>query len=311
MNSPNPESRIPTPGLFGLLNIHKPIGVTSRDVVNVVQRMVRPAKTGHAGTLDPLAEGVLVVCIGPATRLIEYVQRMPKRYRGEFLLGRESPTEDIEGPVTELVDPPIPTRDQLTAAASTMLGTIEQLPPQYSALKVGGVRAYDAARRGESVDLAPRPIEIYELTIVEYDYPRLILEVRCGSGTYIRSLGRDLAAKLGTAAVMSALVRTEIGPFTLATATKLDNLTAATLPAAIQPATLAVSNLPQRILTATELVEITAGRNIAAANANAEETVTEEIAAAEIAAVDAAGILRAILVPRGPNQLGPNRVFNP
>jgi tRNA pseudouridine55 synthase len=301
MNSPDPRPLIPGPSAFGLLNIHKPTGVTSRDVVNVVQRLVRPAKAGHAGTLDPLAEGVLVVCIGPATRLIEYVQRMPKRYRGEFLLGRESPTEDIEGPVTELANPPIPTREQLAAAARTMLGTTSQLPPQYSALKVGGVRAYDAARRGESVELAPRPIEIHELMIAEYAYPRLVLDVRCGSGTYIRSLGRDLAAKLGTAAVMSALVRTAIGSFTIDAATKLDNLTAATLPSAIQPAALALGDMPQRTLTDAELIEVVAGRTITAGDAETDE----------IAAVDANGVLRAILVPREPNRLGPNRVFAP
>lgn len=296
--STNPESRIANPG-FGLLNVHKPTGLTSRDVVNVVARLVRPAKAGHAGTLDPLAEGVLVVCVGAATRLIEYVQRMPKRYRGEFLLGRESPTEDIEGPVTELADPPIPSREELEAAARTLVGPIEQRPPQYSALKVGGRRAYDAARRGEAIDLAPRPVTIYELTVVEYDYPRVVLDVCCGSGTYVRSLGRDLAEKLGTAAVMSALVRTAIGPFTLAAATKLDGLSAATLPAALIPAIAAIGNMPRRTLTELELVEVTAGRTIAAGDTHAEE----------IAAVDANGLLRAILVPRGEGRLGPNRVF--
>lgn len=296
--SPNPDCRIPTPG-FGLLNLHKPTGVTSRDAVDVVARLVRPAKAGHAGTLDPLAEGVLVVCTGAATRLIEYVQRMPKRYRGEFLLGRESPTEDIEGPVTELVDPPIPSRDELAAAAASLVGTIAQRPPQYSALKVGGRRAYDAARRGEALDLAPRPVTIHELSIVEYDYPRLVLDVGCGSGTYIRSLGRDLAANVGTAAVMSALVRTAIGPFALAAATKLDRLTAATLRESLLPAIMAVGDLPRRAVTESELIEIVAGRTISAG----------DVPPPKVAAVDAAGILRAILVPRGADRLGPNRVF--
>src|SRR6476660_3173177 len=104
--------------MFGLLNLNKPVGVTSRDVVNQVQRLVRPAKIGHAGTLDPLASGVLVVCIGPATRLVEYVQQMPKRYVGKFLLGRHSPTEDIDGQVEALVDPPVPTRLEIENAAA-------------------------------------------------------------------------------------------------------------------------------------------------------------------------------------------------
>jgi tRNA pseudouridine55 synthase len=286
--------------VFGLLNLHKPIGITSRDAVNVVARLVRPAKVGHAGTLDPLAEGVLVIGIGPATRLVEYVQQMEKRYRGEFLLGRESDTEDVEGQVHELVDPPIPSRDELETAARTFIGEIEQRPPQYSALKVSGRPAYELARRGQTVVLAARPVTIYELTIVEYEYPRLVLDVRCGSGTYIRSLGRDIAASLGTAAVMSALVRTAIGPFTLDNAVKVDALTAATLPSALLPPVLALADMPKRTLDAAELVEISAGRMIAA---------QPHLQADEIAALDAAGNLRAILVPRGDNKLGPNRVF--
>lgn len=290
--------------MFGLLNIHKPIGVTSRDVVNVVARLVRPAKCGHAGTLDPLAEGVLVVCLGAATRLIEYVQRMPKRYRGAFLLGRESPTEDVEGPVTELADPPVPTREQLDAAARSFVGAIEQRPPQYSAIKVGGRRAYDVARRGGSLELAPRPVTIHELTVVEYDYPRIVLDVGCGSGTYIRSLGRDLAASVGTAAVMASLVRTAIGPFTLEGAQRLDELNADTLPAALQSPLMALGDMPRRVLDDAELGEIAAGRFIAASADAAKGDNTDEVAA-----VDAQGNLRAVLVPRGPGRWGPNRVF--
>jgi tRNA pseudouridine55 synthase len=286
--------------VFGLLNLHKPIGITSRDAVNVVARLVRPAKVGHAGTLDPLAEGVLVIGIGPATRLVEYVQQMEKRYRGEFLLGRESDTEDIEGQVAELVDPPIPSRDALEQAVRGFIGEIEQRPPQYSALKVSGRPAYELARRGQTVELAPRPVTIHELAIVEYEYPRLVLDVRCGSGTYIRSLGRDIAAALGTAAAMSALVRTAIGPFTLASAIKVTELSAATLAQAILPPALALADMPKRTLDAAELVEIAAGRTIAA---------QADVQAEEIAALDAAGNLRAILVPRGDNKLGPNRVF--
>src|SRR5688572_29302129 len=118
--------------LHGVVNIHKPSGVTSRWVVDRVQRLVRPAKAGHAGTLDPLASGVLVVCVGQATRLVEYVQRQRKRYTGTFLLGRSSPTEDVESEVTLLVDPPIPSAEALAAAAAALVGSIEQRPPDYS-----------------------------------------------------------------------------------------------------------------------------------------------------------------------------------
>src|SRR5436190_8799230 len=199
--------------MFGLLNVDKPSGLTSRDVVNRVQRLVKPHKVGHAGTLDPLASGVLVVCVGPATRLIEYVQRMPKRYLATFLLGRRSETEDIEGAVTELTDTPVPTVEQAHGALPNFVGRIQQLPPAFSALKVDGQRAYALARKGETPDLQPRPIEVYSVELVEYSYPQLVLDIRCGSGTYVRSLGRDIARALGTEAVMSALVRTEIGPF--------------------------------------------------------------------------------------------------
>ena len=182
--------------------------MTSRRAVDLVERLARPAKAGHAGTLDPLATGVLVVCVGAATRLIEYVQRMPKRYRATFLLGRQSPTEDIEGEVTELPDAPIPTLDEIAAAAGRFVGRIAQRPPAFSALKVAGRRAYKLARAGQPPQLAPRPVEIFAAEIKSYQYPELVMEVECGSGTYIRSLGRDLAESLGTAAVMSALVRT-------------------------------------------------------------------------------------------------------
>ena len=131
--------------------------MTSRDAVDCVQRLVRPLKAGHAGTLDPLASGVLVVCVGAATRLIEYVQRMTKQYTGAFLLGRRSPTEDIEGAVTELDSPPIPTLDQLTAAAAALTGTIQQRPPAFSAIKVAGRRAYDLARQGQGRGIGTPP----------------------------------------------------------------------------------------------------------------------------------------------------------
>ncbi len=127
--------------MFCLLNVNKPSGVTSRDVVNRVQHLVRPVKVGHAGTLDPLATGVLVVCLGPATRLVEYVQRMKKSYRGTFLLGRESETEDVESDVTLLAAAPVPSRHEIQATLKAFVGQIEQRPPAYSALKVKGQRA--------------------------------------------------------------------------------------------------------------------------------------------------------------------------
>jgi len=283
----------------GLLNLNKPAGLTSRQVVNHVQRLVRPAKVGHAGTLDPLATGILVMCVGAATRLIEYVQRMPKGYCGTFLLGRQSDTEDIEGEVTELDDPPLPTREQIAAAAEKLVGRIEQRPPAYSALKVDGHRAYDLARKGQRFELKPRPVTVYRIEVKNYAYPELTLVVECGSGTYIRSLGRDLAESLGTAAVMSALVRTSIGRFRVEEAIGPQALTRQNWTERLLPPLSAVEALPRVELSAEEIVRIGNGRTIP------KQPLPPETK--EFAAIDTAGRLVAILTPRGPGLLGPLR----
>jgi len=285
--------------MFGMLNIDKPQGITSRNVVNRIQRIVRPAKVGHTGTLDPLAQGVLVVCLGAATRLVEYVQRMPKRYRATFLLGRESNTEDIEGNVTEWTNAPMPSLAHIEAILPQFIGKIKQRPPDYSALKVRGRRACDLAREGKTVDLQPRQVVIHDLAIITYEYPELTLDVRCGGGTYIRSLGRDMADVLGTAAVMSSLQRTAIGDYRLEQACCLEGLTAETLPVHILPASHAVMALPRLELSANELHRVSQGQNITAAlDASAEE----------VAAFDVNGKLKAILVPRN-GSWGPSRYF--
>jgi len=191
--------------MFGLLNLNKPAGMSSRDAVNRVQWLARKmtgekVKVGHAGTLDPIATGVLVVCLGPATKLIEHVQRMPKQYRGTFLLGRRSPSDDVELEAEPLTNPPIPTADEIAAALPAFMGEIQQTPPAYSAIKIKGRKAYDLARRGEQVEMTPRTVTIHSLDIVRYEYPELVLNIRCGSGTYVRALGRAVAKSLGTAA---------------------------------------------------------------------------------------------------------------
>ena len=282
----------------GLLNIHKPGGITSRRVVDFVQRLVRPAKAGHAGTLDPLASGVLIVCVGAGTRLIEYVQRMPKRYTGTFLLGRRSPTEDIEGEVELLADAPQPALTEIEAAAFGLTGEILQRPPAFSALKVAGRRAYDLARAGHEVALEPRPVTVHCLKVARYDYPELVLEIECGSGTYVRSLGRDLAERLGTGAVMSALVRTAIGGFRLEDACDAERLTPQDVPQHLLPLARAVELLPAVTLSPPEIARIRQGLSI---------PPTQPTQAAELAAFDASGRLIAILTVRGDGSLGPSR----
>ena len=208
----------------GFLCIDKSPGMTSRDAVNVVQRLIKPLKIGHAGTLDPLATGVLVMAIGKATKLISHVQRMRKFYAGEFQLGKSSDTEDISGKlVTCLVQEP-PTREQVDQACAKLVGAIAQLPPRYSALRVEGRRAHELARAGQRVNLQPRCIEVHEIAVGRYEYPNLALNVECGSGTYIRSLGRDIGADLGCGAVMSALRRTRIGKFCLEESISVERL---------------------------------------------------------------------------------------
>jgi tRNA pseudouridine55 synthase len=284
-------------------------------VVDRVGRLVRSAKAGHAGTLDPLASGVLVVAIGPATRLVPYVQRLPKHYRAVFLLGRHSPTDDTEGQVTELVDPPRPSRVQIDEAAAALVGQIEQRPPDFSAVKVAGRRAYRLARAGKPVPLEPRTISVYRLHVVWYEYPELELDIECGSGTYVRSLGRDLAAQLGTAAVMAALVRTAIGPFTLARAVELDALTASNLSEHLLSPLEALVDMPHVTVSDDDVRRLGHGQTVAAPDIAGDECATEVIderaaePANECAAVDSQGRLVAILKRRGDGSFGPKISF--
>ncbi|MEC7566247.1 MAG: tRNA pseudouridine(55) synthase TruB [Planctomycetota bacterium] len=197
--------------MFGFLNIRKPADVTSRDVVNKIQRLIKSVKVGHAGTLDPLATGVLVLAVGKATRLMEHIHALPKSYLGTFKLGFTSDTEDIQGEMQPIVDAPVPSRERLEKVIAGFAGVQSQQPPIYSALKIKGRRAYDLARKGRDVQLKPREIKIHRIVLMEYAYPYFELEVQCSSGTYMRSLGRDIGKQLQSGAVMSALERQAIG----------------------------------------------------------------------------------------------------
>ena len=293
------DSKLNASQLCGILNLNKPSGITSREAVNQVQRLVRPAKIGHTGTLDPLASGVLVLCLGTATRLVEYVQRMPKTYYATFLLGRHSDTEDIEGHVTVLPDPPIPTLQQAEAVLANFQGTILQRPPVYSALKIRGRRACDLARQGKPVELAARSITIEELKIHNYNYPQLTLDIKCGSGTYVRSLGRDIGSALGTAAVMSSLERTAVGCFDITQAEILEQLKHSDIVNKLLPATSAVNLLEKITLTETQQERIARGMSI---------EQPPGISDTEVAALNTNGQLVAILSKRG-DGLGPLKNF--
>jgi len=198
----------------GLLVFDKPGGMTSRDAVNRVQRWFpRKTKIGHTGTLDPLATGVLVVCIGAATRLADYVQAMGKGYASRFRLGATSTTDDADGAVTETGPAPVP-REAIDAALTRFVGVVEQTPPAFSAMKIAGQRAHALARAGEDVHLKARPVRIDAVRVVGFAWPWLDVEVDCGKGTYIRSIARDLGAALGVGGLVQTLRRTCVGPFT-------------------------------------------------------------------------------------------------
>ena len=300
--------------IFGLLNIDKPAGWTSRDVVNHVERVVAgggrrrsAVKVGHAGTLDPLATGVLVVCLGSATRLVEYVQRMPKRYAATFELGRQSDTEDTEGAVTLLENPPQPSLEAILAVSKQLVGQIEQMPPQYSAIKVGGKRAYKLARAGKRVDLKPRIVRIDAIEVSAYDYPRLDLDIRCGAGTYIRSLGRDLANAVETNAVMSRLRRTAVGRFLAVDAVPPDALRVEAIDEHLRSPTEAVTDLPARIVTSDEACQLANGLPIPQHDLDHQRSSFQSDS--EWAAVDRTGQLVAILTYRHDGQFWPKRNF--
>lgn len=207
----------------GLLVIDKPGGMTSRDAVNRVQKWFpRKTKIGHTGTLDPLATGVLVVCVGAATRLADYVQAMGKSYASRFRLGATSTTDDADGTVTETPNAPVPTREEIYAALGRFIGSVQQTPPAVSALKIDGQRAHDLVRKGKEVALAPRTVRIDAIRVTGYEWPWLDVEVDCGKGTYIRSIARDLGAELGCGGLVQTLRRTKVGPFTAEQGTSLD-----------------------------------------------------------------------------------------
>lgn len=250
------------PVLAGLLNINKPAGLSSRRIVDMMERAAGTGRVGHAGTLDPLATGVLVVCVGSATRLIPYVQDQRKAYRAEFLFGQRSDTDDVTGHLSEVVVARPPTYAELDELLPRFRGSIEQVPPAYSAVHVAGQRAYQRARRGHLVKIEPRVVEVYRLELTAYCYPRAEFEIECGSGTYVRSIGRDLGELLGCGAVMSSLVRTQVGPFRLEDAVCPAECWAETVTQHLLPPLAAVANFPRHVCTDSDFYTISTGRPV-------------------------------------------------
>ncbi|MFM9057540.1 MAG: tRNA pseudouridine(55) synthase TruB [Planctomycetaceae bacterium] len=284
----------------GVIPVDKPPGATSRRCVDAVGRALGTRALGHAGTLDPLAAGVVVVCVGHATKLVDFVHELPKLYAATFLLGRSSPSDDLETPVEEEAAPVRPDRATVEAALPAFRGDILQRPCDYSAVHVAGQRAYALARKGRAVELALKPVRIDRLAITDYGWPRLGLDIECSSGTFVRAIGRDLALALGTRAVMESLVRTAVGPFTRAGSIPLDALTPDTARGALLPATAAVAHLPRATLAGVILDDAIRGGFVPAPEAAATATA--------VAALDAAGELVGVLRPHasGGWRLRPN-----
>ena len=282
----------------GVIPVDKPVGVSSRHVVDVVARALGMKTVGHAGTLDPLASGVVVVCVGHATKLVDYLHGLTKHYSATFLLGRSSPSDDFETPVEEEEQPVRPSAAEIETAARSFRGDIQQRPCDYSAVHVDGKRAYRLARKGRPVVLESKPVRIERLEITGYEWPRLAVEIECSSGTFVRALGRDLAESLGTTAVMESLVRTAVGPFSQRASIALDVITPETARAAILPAGAAVAHLASMVLADDVLASAVRGGLLQFPENNAPA----------VAALDATGQLVGMLkrLDSGSYRLRPN-----
>lgn len=253
----------------GVLVVDKPVGLTSHDVVQIIRRGTGIRRAGHTGTLDPRASGVLVVLIGPAVRLSEFVSAEDKRYQATIRLGSSTDTYDDEmapsGPEVEVTA----TREEFAELLTHYVGEIEQTPPPYSAVKVQGKRAYEMARQGEEVELEPRIIQVHSLDLLEWALPEVVIDVHCSSGTYVRSLAHDIGEELGVGAHLVGLRRTKSGRFSLRDAVSLrrlrDDFEAGTWAQHLIPAAEALGDWPAVELDAEQLELVRHGNRIPAA----------------------------------------------
>ena len=290
MSTPIPPS--------GFLVLDKPLGVTSRTAVDrAALWFAKGTRLGHTGTLDPLATGVLVIALGQATRLTEEVQQMDKVYRAGICLGARSDTDDAEGRITATAGATLPTRLELDSMLGQFLGEIEQVPPAFSAAKVAGRRAYVLARRGAEVDLQPRRVQVYEIRLLRYEYPDLELEIRCGKGTYIRSLARDLGERLGCGGYVQALRRLRVGPFDEHVAVPLD-VDPQTALAKVLPLSWAAADLPRLGLSVGDVQRFAQG-----------QTLADKGEAGDVAVFDPAGHFAGIGRIDAERRLKPSKVF--
>lgn len=256
----------PRPAIDGLLLVDKPSGVTSHDVVNAARRALGEKRIGHGGTLDPFATGLLVLFIGRATRLLQWVHAEPKVYEATVRFGAETDTEDLGGTVTR--EAPLPTRAALEAAARGLVGDIDQIPPAYSAKRIDGQRAYELARAGQAVEMKPVRVRVERVGLSDYEgsddaVSACRMRVVCGGGTYVRSLARDLARAAGSAAHLTALRRERAGIFTLARAIPFEFLRDGRA-VNVAPAVDALEGHPLQGLSTEEVAKVVRGIDVEA-----------------------------------------------
>ncbi len=254
------------PHHHGILLVDKPQGWTSHDVVAKLRGLARQRQIGHTGTLDPMATGMLVVCLGNATRLVEYMTGHDKTYEGEITLGMSTTTDDTEGDILERQPIPELSDALLRALESQFTGTISQRPPAFSAVKVAGRRAYTVARKGGDPALAPRPVQVHAVALRPIGPATLSVSVRCGAGTYIRGIARDIGEAMGSAAHLSALRRTAAGPFYVSDAWTLDTLQrladAGRFEEVVTPPDDGITSLPAAIVNEEHASAIAHGRRV-------------------------------------------------
>jgi len=299
MNAPKKQRA----DVHGWIALDKPLGMTSTHAVAVVRRLLNAKKAGHAGTLDPLASGLLPLAFGEATKTVPYVVDGEKAYRFTVTFGIETDTDDSEGRIVSQSEAR-PTEQQILAALPKFTGAITQVPPRYSAIKIDGERAYDLARGGETVELQPRIVEIHTLTLLSFDGQSAVLEAECGKGTYVRAIARDLGRALGCFGYVTALRRTRVGPFT-----ESDAVTLASLEADVFAPAAALKSIDTGL---RELVEVPVGGDAPMRLRRGQSIILrgrDAPAEGEIVYATNAGQVIAIgTVERG--ELVPNRVFN-
>jgi tRNA pseudouridine55 synthase len=261
----------------GILNINKPTGMTSHDVVAKVRKLLKQKRVGHAGTLDPAASGVLPICVGQGTRVAEYLSESGKEYRATVIFGVETDTYDVEGAITRTASTEDLNLAGIEQALAGLRGPQMQVPPRYSAIKIQGQAAYKRTRAGEELELEARPIEISRLEIVSWQTPTLVLDIACSKGTYIRSLAYDLGRVSGCGAHLGGLIRTRSGPFSLDESITLEELAYASeqgrLADYLQPADKALAHYPALHLSTEETARVLHGNAFAWPNPQAEATL--------------------------------------